>query len=147
MSNYEHVLHEVPIFSELKPKELKKLAAEAHDVVFEAGKHLADDDAFGTTFFVVIEGSLEVSVRGTPVRKLGPGDYFGEMALIDREYRSATVVAETASRCLVFSRPVLRPFAYKHPEVAWALLELMVKRVREAEGRTGAGSAPAPPSE
>jgi CRP-like cAMP-binding protein len=87
---------------------------------------------------VVIDGSLEVTVRGTPVRKLGPGDYFGEMALIDREYRSATVVAETDSRCLVFSRPVLRPFAYNHPEVAWALLELMVKRVREAEARAAA---------
>lgn len=138
MANHEDVLSKVPIFSGLKPKEVKKLAGDAHDVTFEAGKHLADDDAFGTTFFVVIEGSLEVSVHGTPVRKLGPGDYFGEMALIDREYRSATVIAETASRCLVLSRPVLRPFAYNHPEVAWALLELMVKRVREAESRTAA---------
>jgi CRP/FNR family transcriptional regulator, cyclic AMP receptor protein len=138
MSSHEDILREVPIFSGLKPKELRKLAGEVHDVSFEAGKHLAEDDSFGSTFFVVVEGTLAVSVHGAEVRKLGPGDYFGEMALVDRESRSASVVAETDTRCLVLSRPVFRPFAYHHPEVAWALLELMVKRVREAESRSAA---------
>jgi CRP/FNR family transcriptional regulator, cyclic AMP receptor protein len=135
MPNHEDVLAKVPIFSELNSKDLKKLAREVHQVSFEAGQHVADHDEFGSVFFVVLDGSLEVQVRGTQVRKLGPGDYFGEMALIDREYRSATVIAETATSCLALSRPVFRPFAFNHPEVAWALLEAMVKRVREAESR------------
>jgi CRP-like cAMP-binding protein len=133
----EETLAEVPIFKDLKPKQLRKLVREAQDVSYEAGRHLTDDDgvAFATSFFVVYEGSLEVLVHGRPVRKLGPGSYFGEMAVISREDRTATVVAETETRCLVFSRWVLRPFAEEHPAVAWALLELMVRRVREAEAR------------
>jgi CRP-like cAMP-binding protein len=135
MESAEVILGQVPIFSDLKQKDLKKLAKEAHEVTFAAGTHLTEDDGFGVTFFVVVEGELEVQVKGSPIRKLGVGSYFGEMALIDRETRSATVVAETDAKCLGFSRPVFRPFAYHHPEVAWALLEAMVARVREAEGR------------
>ena len=66
---------------------------------------------------------------------LKEGDFFGEMALIDRSPRSATVVADTALRCLMLTQPVFRPFAVSHPETMWALLELMVKRVRDAEAR------------
>jgi CRP-like cAMP-binding protein len=76
-----------------------------------------------------------VSVRGRLVRTLGPGDYFGEMALIDHSYRSAQIAAETDLRCLLFVAWVFRPFALDHPESAWALLEMMVQRVREAENR------------
>jgi CRP-like cAMP-binding protein len=67
------------------------------------------------------------------VRKLGPGDFFGEMALIDRDLRSATVTADTELRTLMLTQWVFRPFAIKHPDTIWALLELMVKRVREAQ--------------
>ncbi len=66
---------------------------------------------------------------------LKEGDFFGEMALIDRSPRSATVVADTELRCLMLTQPVFRPFAVSHPETMWALLELMVKRVRDAEAR------------
>ena len=68
-------------------------------------------------------------------RQLGAGDYFGEMGLIDHSYRSATITAETELRCLLFTAWVFRPFALEHPETAWALLEMMVRRVREAEAR------------
>jgi CRP-like cAMP-binding protein len=135
MANHEDLLGRVPIFSALKPKELKKLARDAHETSYPAGKHLTEDDEFGTMFFVVVEGALEVTVRGRPVRTLGPGHYFGEMALIDKDTRSATVVAAADTQCLVFTRPVFRPFAHNHPEVTWALLEAMVARVREAEAR------------
>jgi len=116
----EELLASVPIFAGLSHKELKKLAKDAHEVSFPAGTHLTDDEQFGTMFFVVREGELDVLVHGQPVRTAGPGDYLGEMALIDKETRSATVVA------------------YSHPEVAWALLEAMVGRLREAESRLGA---------
>jgi CRP/FNR family cyclic AMP-dependent transcriptional regulator len=82
-----------------------------------------------------VEGQAAVSVHGRSARTLGPGDYFGEMALIDHSYRSATITAETELRCLMFTAWVFRPFALEHPEVAWALLELMVQRVRDAEAR------------
>ena len=133
MSSKEEILGRVSIFADLKPKDLKKLAKDAHEVTFAAGTHLTDHDQFGATFFIVAEGSVDVSVNGVAVRNLGVGSYFGEMALIDRETRSATVIAKTDLKCLVLTRPAFRPFAYAHPEVAWALLEAMVGRVREAE--------------
>jgi CRP-like cAMP-binding protein len=96
---------------------------------------LTDEDETGVTFGVIQAGEAAVSVHGHKVRTLGPGDSFGEMALIDHSYRSATITAETELRCLMFTSWVFRPFALEHPEVAWALLELMVQRVRDAESR------------
>ncbi len=138
MTDADEVLGRVALFAGVKPKDLKRLAKDAHEVSFEAGTTLMEDDGFGTTFLVVAEGKVEIAVHGKPVRSVGPGECFGEMALIDRDTRSATAKAVATTRCLVFSRPVFRPFAHNHPEVAWALLELMVARVREAEARSAA---------
>ena len=136
MVDAEDVLGRVSLFAGVRPKDLRKLARDAHELSFAAGTTLTEDDGFGTTFFVVVEGNVEIAVGGQKVRSVGPGEFFGEVALIDRDTRSATATAVTDTRCLVFSRPVFRPFAHNHPEVAWALLELMVSRVREAETRT-----------
>lgn len=135
MTTPEEILAQVPLFSMLPKKELNRLAREAHDRTFPAGTVLTDEQEVGVTFGVIVAGRAAVSVRGRPVRTLGPGDYFGEMALIDRSYRSATITAETELRCLMFVAWVFRPFAMEHPESAWALLEMMVQRVRDAESR------------
>ena len=119
----------------LSKKELTQLAANAHDRTFPAGAVLTAQDETGVTFGVIVEGQAAVSVRGHAARTLGPGDYFGEMALIDHSFRSATITAETDLRCLLFTAWVFRPFAMEHPETAWALLEVMVQRVRDAEAR------------
>jgi CRP-like cAMP-binding protein len=68
---------------------------------------------------VVVEGEFSVTVGDTEARKLGTGDYLGEMALIDRHPRSETVTALTDVRCLVFTQRAFRPFALGHPQVAW----------------------------
>jgi CRP-like cAMP-binding protein len=119
----------------LSKKELTRLANNAHDRTFPAGAVLTEQDETGVTFGVIVEGQAAVDVHGHTARKLGPGDYFGEMALIDHSYRSATITAETDLRCLLFTAWVFRPFAMDHPETAWALLEMMVQRVRDAEAR------------
>jgi CRP/FNR family transcriptional regulator, cyclic AMP receptor protein len=135
MTTAQEVLSRVPLFSMLPKKELDNLARNAHDLTFPPGAVLTEEEEVGVTFGVIVEGRATVSVRGRPTRTLGPGDYFGEMALIDRSYRSATITAETQLRCLLFTAWVFRPFAIAHPESAWALLEMMVQRVREAENR------------
>ena len=119
----------------LPKKELAKLAREAHDRTFPAGTVLTDEERVGVTFGVIAEGRAAVSVHGKPARTLGPADYFGEMALIDHSYRSAKITAETQVRVLLFTAWTFRPFAMQHPETAWALLEMMVQRVRDAENR------------
>jgi CRP/FNR family cyclic AMP-dependent transcriptional regulator len=135
MTTDQEVLSRVPLFSMLLKKELDNLARNAHDLTFPPGAVLTEEEEVGVTFGVIVEGRATVSVRGRPTRTLGPGDYFGEMALIDRSYRSATITAETQLRCLLFTAWVFRPFAIAHPESAWALLEMMVQRVRDAENR------------
>ena len=136
MTTPEEALARVSLFSMLPKKELARLASQAHDRTFPAGTVLtAEEEEAGTTFGVIVDGRAAVSVHGHPARTLGPGDYFGEMALIDHSYRSATVTAETDLRCLLFVAWVFRPFAMDHPETAWALLEAMVQRVRDAEAR------------
>jgi len=119
----------------LPKKELTKLARQARDRTVPAGTELNSEDEGAASFGVIVDGRVEVSVHGKPTRVLGPGDYFGEMALIDNSHRSATVTAETEVRCLLFVSWVFRPFAMDHPDTAWALLEAMVQRVREAEAR------------
>ena len=137
MSSATDVLSQVPIFSVLSKRELDKLSKDVHDRTFPAGTVLTEEDAFGTIFTVIAEGQATVTVRGKTARVLKPGDFFGEMALITRSPRSATVTADTELRCLLRTQPVFRPFAVSHPETMWALLELMVQRVRDAEAREG----------
>jgi CRP-like cAMP-binding protein len=135
MAMPEEVLAQVPLFSMLPKKELARLARNAEDRTFPAGAVLTDEEQVGVSFGVLVEGQAAVNVHGRPARALGPGDYFGEMALIDQSHRSAKITAETELRCLLFVAWVFRPFAMEHPETAWALLEMMVQRVRDAENR------------
>jgi CRP/FNR family transcriptional regulator, cyclic AMP receptor protein len=135
MTTPAEVLAQVPLFSMLSKKQLAELASEAHDRTFPAGTVITDEDRAGTSFGVIVAGTAAVSVHGRPARTLGPGDYFGEMALIDHSHRSAKITAETDLRCLLFVSWIFRPFAMQHPETAWALLEMMVQRVRDAENR------------
>ena len=129
MTTPEEVLAQVPLFSMLPKKELARLARSADDRTFPAGAVLTDEEEAGVSFGVIVGGRAAVSVHGRPARILGPGDYFGEMALIDHSHRSAKITAETELRCLLFVAWVFRPFAMEHPETAWALLEMMVQRV------------------
>jgi CRP-like cAMP-binding protein len=130
------VLATVPLFSMLSKRELAKLAKDVHERTFPSGAVLTEQDEFGSIFTVIAEGRASVSVNARTVATLGPGDFFGEMALIDStNRRSATVTADTDLRALMLTQPVFRPFALDHPEAIWALLELMVARVRESQTR------------
>ena len=131
------VLAGVPLFSMLPEEEVAKLARRAHELKVPAGTVVTDMDTVGVSFGVIVDGQATVSVHGTPVRALGPGDFFGEMALIDESYRyrSAKITAETELHCLMFAKWGFRHFAMSHPETAWALLEVMAQRVRDAENR------------
>jgi CRP-like cAMP-binding protein len=136
MPTAAEVLSGVPIFSMLSKREIAQLQKDVHERTFPAGTVLSEEEGFGTVFTVIVEGQATVTVHGKTARVLKAGDFFGEMALIDRSPRSATITADTELKCLVLTQPVFRPFAVSHPETMWALLELMVKRVRDAEARS-----------
>ena len=91
----------------------------------------------GISFFIVAEGEGAVSVEGEEVARVGPGDYFGEMALITEEARTATVTAVTRLRCHAIAFWDFRKFAKENPDVSWKLLQhlaalLTVERERRA---------------
>jgi CRP/FNR family transcriptional regulator, cyclic AMP receptor protein len=137
MTTPGEVLAGVPLFSMLPAAEVAKLARRAHELTVPAGTVVTDVDMAGVSFGVIVAGRAAVSVAGRPVRVLGPGDYFGEMALVEESlgYRSAKITAETELRCLMFAKWGFRHFALSHPQTVWALLEVMAQRVRDAENR------------
>jgi len=126
----------VPFFAETDDKFLDRLVGEFNDRTFAPGDLLAEEGERGRTFFVIESGEATVLVRGNEVRRLGPGDSFGEMALIDKSARSATVRADTEVRGYQLPVWSFRPIVESHPEMFWALLEAMAQRVRDAESRT-----------
>ncbi len=95
----------------------------AGSVIIEKGKQ------GGLGFFIIAGGSATVSVGGNRVRTLGAGDHFGEIALIDDGPRMAEVTAETDVECCVLASWQFRPFVQDHPDVAWALMQSLVKRI------------------
>ena len=137
MTTPQEVLADVPLFAMLPKNEVAKLARAANWLTFPAGTVITDVDRVGVSFGVIVDGQATVSVHGKHIRVLGPGDYFGEMALIEdsHRYRSAKITAATELHCLLFAKSDFRPFAMDHPQTAWALLEMMVRRVWEAENR------------
>ena len=127
------LLASVPLLRDLDRKSLERLARDFRERRFTEGSVVTSEGQPGIGFFVIAEGAASVSVSGEPRASLGPGDYFGEMALIDEKPRSATVVAATDMRCLALSAWEFRPFVEENPTVAWALLQILAKRLRDAQ--------------
>ncbi|HYM64096.1 MAG TPA: cyclic nucleotide-binding domain-containing protein [Gaiellaceae bacterium] len=126
-------LKKVPLLAGLGDKELQRLAGQLHERKFPGGSTVVSEGATGTGFFVIVEGEAEVAIGGQVRSKLGPGDYFGEMALIDEGIRSATITAVTDLTCYGMTPWEFKPFVEEHPEVAWTLLQTMTRRLREAQ--------------
>jgi CRP-like cAMP-binding protein len=129
------LLRNVSLFSDLDEKDLKSLAEEFSERRFAAGEKVSMEGEGGLMFFVVESGEASVEVRGEEVGSLGPGASFGEIALIDRRPRTATVTARTELRTFGLPVFVFRPFVEARPQVAWKLLEAMADRLETAESR------------
>jgi CRP-like cAMP-binding protein len=129
------LLRKVPLFAGLDDKELESLADEFNERRFSPGDTVALEGEGGLMFFVVESGEATVEVHGEEVGQLGPGAAFGEIALIDRRPRTATVTARSDLRTYGLPVFVFRPFVEARPQVAWKLLEAMADRLATAESR------------
>jgi CRP-like cAMP-binding protein len=125
----------ITLFSDLDDRSLERLAGEFIERGFEPGQEIASEGEGGLNFFVVDSGEAKVSVQGDEVGTLEPGDSFGEIALVDKSARTATVTATTQMRCYALPVWSFRPFVAEHPDVSWRLLELLAERLRTAQGR------------
>jgi CRP/FNR family cyclic AMP-dependent transcriptional regulator len=129
-------LKRVPIFAGVRDKDLGRLVKAMRHSRFNEGEVITTEGRSGVGFFLIEDGNATVSLRGEIVRTLGPGDHFGEIALIDEGPRSATVTASTDLRCRGLAAWEFKSFVQEHPEVAWPLLETLASRLRDAEERS-----------
>ena len=126
-------LRHVSLLHGLEDRERQRLAKELHERTFPEGSTIVAEGATGTGFFVIGDGNATVTVNGQERGRLGPGDAFGEMALIDDAPRSATITADTEVRAFGMTPWEFKPFVLSHPEVAWKLLQSLTRRLRSAQ--------------
>ena len=129
------LLRKVPLFSDLEQRDLQRIAQSFKERVFRAGETVTDEGKGAVGFFVIEDGTASVSVRGQERGRLGPGDYFGEIALVDQGARTATITADTDVRCWGMTFWEFRPLVEENSGIAWKLLQSVTKRLRAAEQR------------
>jgi CRP/FNR family cyclic AMP-dependent transcriptional regulator len=127
------LLQRVPLFADFERGDLKRLARSFKERTFSAGSTVSVEGKSGAGFFVIESGEATVTVRDTERAKLGPGDYFGEIALIDDGARSATVTADSELHCYGLTSWEFRPLVESNASIAWRLLETMAQRLRAAQ--------------
>jgi CRP-like cAMP-binding protein len=129
-------LSQVPLFSGLNKRQLNKLSKGFKERSFGPGTTVVrEGNMDGVGFFVIAEGIAKVSVSGSTVTTIGPGQHFGELAMITKQARAATVTAETPLRCLMMAFWDFRKFAKQNPDVSWKLLEHVVSVLTEDRAR------------
>ena len=130
---YLEVLAGVPLFSACSKKDLQTIARASDEVRIEKGKTLVQQGQTGHEFFAIIDGKANVVRDGKKIATLGPGDYFGEMALLDREPRSASVVAAGDMDLIVLGQREFAGVIDAVPSMAHKLLTAMARRLRDAD--------------
>ena len=127
------VLARVPLLAGLDRRSLEELVRELKDRTFRAGTQVIDEGTTGVGFFIVLDGSATVSIGGRELRRLGPGDWFGEIALLSTDsLRTATITAETDLKCVGLTAWEFRPFLAAHPDVAWQVMATMARRIADS---------------
>jgi CRP/FNR family cyclic AMP-dependent transcriptional regulator len=131
--NRIELLRNVPLFSGLDRRDLRDVASTMKERRFDSGHALATEGQSGVGFFVIEEREAKVEVGGREVTRLGPGDYFGEIALIADSPRTATVTAETPLVALGLTSWEFRPIVESNASIAWKLLEALAKKFGDQE--------------
>jgi CRP/FNR family transcriptional regulator, cyclic AMP receptor protein len=128
-------LKSIWMFSGCSSSELRKIRGSLDQVAVPAGKVLVEEGRIGTEFFLIVSGTAAVTREGKKVATLGPGSYFGELALLDRKPRSASVVSETDMDLLVLSQRQFNSLLESVPTISRKMLAAMANRLREADAR------------
>jgi CRP-like cAMP-binding protein len=132
-SNTASMLGAVPIFSELNEKRRKSVASEGKELSYNAGDVIVGEGLTGLGFYLILDGKAEVRRGSRVLARLEKGQFFGEMSLIDKQPRSADVVAVAPTRCWVLTSWAFDGFVKTNPEVALAMLKEVVKRLRATQ--------------
>ena len=128
-----HLLKSVPLFQNVPEKQLKAIADSFTERRFSVGQERTAEGGGAAGFFVIESGEAKVTIDGVERRTLGPGDHYGEIALIDGGLRTATITASADGTAYGLTSWQFRPLVETHAEIAWPLLEAMAKRTRELD--------------
>lgn len=131
------VLKKVPLFSGLSRRDLTLIARETERVEADEGKVLARQGALGREFFIIVDGRACVERDGKIIARLGPGDFFGEMSLIDKKPQSAKVTAEMPTDLLVMDTGSFRHLLDSVPGLQRKILVTLCERLRAADATLG----------
>ena len=140
MANDVEVLRNVRFFEELTDEDLARVAKIGQRRSFGSGEALVERDSDRGGLFVLLSGRASVEVGGAS-HELGPGDFFGEMALLGHTRRSASVTASEPVEALVIETIYFDPFLIQNPSVAVAILHGVVERLREVQDRVDRGGS------
>ena len=123
-------LAKAPLFAALSRQELGELAKATEDLEVQEGKTLTREGDLGREFFVIVDGEVSVTQDGNEIRRLGPGDFFGEIALIyDNARRTATVTAASPLRFFVLTRQSFRSLLEHQPEIEEKVMAALEERL------------------
>jgi CRP/FNR family transcriptional regulator, cyclic AMP receptor protein len=136
-TNAASLLKKVPLFSGCTRHELDAISRATKEVKHKEGHVIAREGDTGIGFFLITEGTADVSIGGKTRARLGPGDFFGEISLLDRGPRTATVTATSPIKMLGLTAWVFRGLVEQHPTIALNMLKVVAQRLR---GAAAAGS-------
>jgi CRP/FNR family transcriptional regulator, cyclic AMP receptor protein len=132
-SAYLKYLAQVPLFAACSNKELQKIAKASDEIAIDAGRVLVEQDAVGREAYVVVDGQASVKRGNRKIATMGPGDHFGELALLDGGPRTATVIADTPMKVLVLGQREFAGLLDDVPGLAHKLLANLASQIRELD--------------
>ena len=124
----ESELRSIPLFESLTSEELRAIAPHADEIEVPEGTELVRQGEFAYEFFVIEEGTAEVMRDGERVAELGPGDFLGEMGIVGKVVRNATVVTTSPARVIVMTEQAMRSMARTNPGVADRITAVVEER-------------------
>jgi len=124
------ILQKAPLWSGLTERELKVIAHSFKELKYETGDVIVRKGEAGIGFYLIMDGTVEVRSEGQILSKLEPGQFFGEMSVVDGQPRSADVVAVEPLRCLALTSWSFKSIVSEHPKMALKLLQESVRRLR-----------------
>jgi len=133
----EEFLGRVPIFASCTPEEIAAISEVAQESGFQAGQIIVTQGTPGQAFYLILSGRVEIIRDGQSLGAFGPGDFFGEMSLLDSAPRSATIKALEITNCLMLSSWDFKALLERYPSIAVKLLEVLSRRLRVADERLG----------
>jgi CRP-like cAMP-binding protein len=126
-------LSKSPFWADLSKQDLKSIAKASRERKYAGGDTIVKKGEPGVGFYLILDGAVEIKSEGTTLAKLGPGQFFGEMSLLDNQPRSADVIATMPSRCLVVSCWSFKGVISENPRIALKMLQEMARRLRNTD--------------